>query len=46
MTSVYSPEGKRIGVTALLAKPVKVSSLKTVTKMVIRRRGRLRRQRP
>ncbi|MEK7527502.1 MAG: 50S ribosomal protein L3 [Patescibacteria group bacterium] len=32
MTSVYSPEGKRIGVTALLAKPVKVSSLKTVTK--------------
>jgi large subunit ribosomal protein L3 len=32
MTSVYSPEGKRIGVTTLKALPVKVTGLKTTAK--------------
>lgn len=32
MTTVYGPEGRRIGVTALLANPVKVSGLRTTDK--------------
>jgi len=32
MTSVYDSAGKRIGVTTLLAKPVKVTAIKTVAK--------------
>lgn len=32
MTSVYTPEGKRIGVTKCIAQPLKVTQIKTVDK--------------